>query len=659
MHVIIITNDEREYQALVSRLAASNMAVHGLHVRDKETLKAALAQEHWNLVLCDYSVPQLRPAEALQIIQEGNRDIPFIVLADNINVEMAVDMMKRGAQDFLLREELSRLGDAVVKELALGVVREEKRQAQLRLEASEKQFRTLFEHAPIGILEADVSLVKQKIEKLRQQGVTVFAPYLQQSPQTMQELIEGIKVRAVNERLKQILCFRQLEELTEWMRREALYERPEIWRQFFARLMAGETQSEMEGPYKRLDGKEGYMLVRAVVMPGSELDLSRVLAFFVDITERQRMEQKLARQREQLAVILQSVEEGIIATDKTGHIELLNPQAEKLTGWSQNEAQGRPVADILPLADSRTGESIAAKISAAIAGAAPTQIRGQITIPEGLKITLECHINPLRNKANEIVGAVLVLRDVSDEERRQQEIIHLEKITSLELLAGGLAHNFNNLLTAISHCLQMAQVFPERDPRRADMLYKAQEACQRAQSLIQQLLTFAKGGAPKKEITNLTPLVRDMAQLSVSGSKVKLEFAVAPDLWPVEVDSSQMAQVVNNLVLNAVQAMPAGGIVRVSLYNTHLNGTSGLAVPPGDYVALRVEDEGPGIPPELLERIFEPYFTTKEGGSGLGLTSCQSIVRQHGGEIAVYSEVGKGSVFTVFLPRCRQPLSPN
>jgi len=447
--------------------------------------------------------------------------------------------------------------------------------------------------------------------------------------------------------------------LTEWMRREALVERPEIWRSFFMRLISGETQSEMEGPYKRLDGKEGYMLVRAVIMPNHQQTFSRVLAFFVDITERQRMEQKLAMQREQLAVILQSVEEGIIATDKTGHIELINPQAEKLTGWSQNEAQGRPVTDILPLADSRTRENVAAKISAAIAGAAPTLIRGQIITPEGLKITLECHINPLRNKANEIVGAVLVLRDVSDEERRQQEIIHLEKITSLELLAGGLAHNFNNLLTATSHCLQMAQVYSEQDPRRTEMLLKAQEACQRAQGLIQQLLTFAKGGAPKKEITHLAPLVQDMAQLSVSGAPVKLEFAAAPDLWPVEADSSQIAQVVNNLVLNAVQAMPEGGTVRVGLHNVHLNGKSGLAIPPGDYVALRVEDEGPGIPPELLERIFEPYFTTKEGGSGLGLTSCQSIIRQHGGEIAVCSEVGKGSVFTVYLPRCRPPLSPN
>jgi CheY-like chemotaxis protein len=241
-----------------------------------------------------------------------------------------------------------------------------------------------------------------------------------------------------------------------------------------------------------------------------------------------------------------------------------------------------------------------------------------------------------------------LIRDVTDRKNLEREMLKAQKLTSLGVLAGGIAHDFNNLLTVILGNLSLVEALSNPDNKILSRLTEAINACRRAGDLTQQLLTFARGGAPVKRTTDVGKLVRDSAQFSLSGSNVRSEMTIPESLWQVEADEGQISQVINNMVLNAVQAMPHGGGIRILCRNAVVG--EGSAPAPGDYVLISIADEGTGISPEHLDKIFDPYFTTKKNGSGIGLTTAYSIVTKHGGYIDVNSKLGAGTTFTIMLP---------
>lgn len=234
--------------------------------------------------------------------------------------------------------------------------------------------------------------------------------------------------------------------------------------------------------------------------------------------------------------------------------------------------------------------------------------------------------------------------------RSEEELLREAKRESLELLAGGVAHDFNNLLTALLGNLSLAQMDTGLSAEVREWLDEAEKATGRARDLTQQLLTFAKGGEPVRRLTDLAACLREAAQFARQGSRVRCEFALAPDLWPAEVDAGQVGQVVHNLVLNAVQAMTRGGVVTVAARNVPRERAHELGLGAQHFVVIEVRDEGAGIKPEDMARIFQPYFTTKARGSGLGLATSQTIARRHFGALRVESEPGRGAAFLLFLP---------
>jgi signal transduction histidine kinase/CheY-like chemotaxis protein len=260
-----------------------------------------------------------------------------------------------------------------------------------------------------------------------------------------------------------------------------------------------------------------------------------------------------------------------------------------------------------------------------------------------------------------LVTVVYMLAQI-DDERRQREASQLEamkaqKLESLGTLAGGIAHDFNNILTAFIGNLDLARESArEGDVADVDdLLGRAHKALHRAKGLTGQLLAFARGGAPVRESATITETLRESAGFVLRGGRVACAFEIADDLWPVEADIGQISQLVQNLVLNASQAMPEGGTVTVTATNvTHGEPPPGLAAG-RRYVHLAVRDEGCGIPEADRARVFDPYFTTRPGGSGLGLTMCYTIARAHEGQLTFDSEVGRGSTFHVFLPAAAKP----
>jgi PAS domain S-box-containing protein len=378
--------------------------------------------------------------------------------------------------------------------------------------------------------------------------------------------------------------------------------------------------------------------------------------------ERKRSEEDLAAEKERLAVTLRSIADGFITIDNDGRVLMLNSIAERLTGWSQPDAAGRQLAEVFDILNEHNRRRCSHALQRIVATGHAEGIDGPtiLVAHDGAERMIESNAAPIRERSNRKVGAVIVFRDVTEKLRMEEERQKADKLESLGVVAGGIAHDFNNLLTAILGNISLAMV-GSVDENANERLKSAKKATHRAQELAQQLLTFARGGAPIKQTASIGQLLRDTLSLTLHGSKVFCDFQLPLDLWPVEIDPGQVSQVINNLAINADQAMPAGGTLRITGENIDLpTGSVSLGLHSGRWVKISLKDQGIGIPSEYLKKIFDPYFTTKPKGSGLGLATVYSIVKNHGGVIGVESEPGAGSSFTFCLPASeKEVLSQN
>jgi len=326
--------------------------------------------------------------------------------------------------------------------------------------------------------------------------------------------------------------------------------------------------------------------------------------------------------------------------------------AQEITGWSEEDARGRPLTDVYHKIDSLSRNRRDVPIDKILeTGQIGDLSRNSILVARNgaEKIVIDSGA-PIRDVDGEVVGLVLVFRDVTNQVKLEEEAWKVEKLESLGVLAGGIAHDFNNLLTAIQGNISLAKMFSGSDSRALVRLKAAEKAAQRARDLTQQLMTFARGGAPVTETVSLVDIIRDSVDFVLRGSKTKCEVDIPEDLWPVEVDPGQMNQVFNNLLINADQSMPEGGVVRVVGTNVRVEPDDDLPLDPGKYVKISIEDQGIGISKKYLHKIFDPYFTTKQKGSGLGLASCHSIIKRHNGFLTLESQVSKGTIFYIYLP---------
>jgi PAS domain S-box-containing protein len=361
--------------------------------------------------------------------------------------------------------------------------------------------------------------------------------------------------------------------------------------------------------------------------------------------------ERLVLESSRLTVTVQTIRDGVMTVDRDGAILLMNDQARKLSALAIAPSDIRGIAStLLALGISREAADDALR---RLWDGAIVRLRNDAP-PDGPIPLVEVTGTPTRDADGQVAGAVWVLRDISHIARAEHERAKAAHLQSIGVLAGGLAHDVNNILMGIVGNLSLAESLVRPDEvALATRLNHASAACARARGVTSQLLTFAKGGAPIKTTSSVRDLVIECSRFALSGSPVAPRFTIDRDLWNADVDLDQIGQVVHNLVLNALQAMPKGGIIDVSLANEELAADAPLAMSglaPGRYVRLTVQDQGHGIEPDKLDRIFDPYFTTKEFGSGLGLAISYSIVHAHGGAITVESQPEQGATFTILLP---------
>lgn len=383
----------------------------------------------------------------------------------------------------------------------------------------------------------------------------------------------------------------------------------------------------------------------------SEEKLLGTRGIFRDITERKEAEEILSSEREQLAVTLRCIGDGVITTDTEGNVVLMNKISEALTGWSQEEAKGRPITEVLHLIDetSRTIKENPVDILLKSGQAMVLPGYTLLVARDGTERLISDTVSPLVDRQSNIIGTVFVFRDITEKRELEEKLLKAEKIESLGVLAGGIAHDFNNLLNAIMGNIELAAMDVDTDDRIRESLTRAEKAAFRAKDLAQQLLTFSKGGAPVKKTASIIELIKDSADFAIRGSNARCNFNLPEDLWKVEIDFGQMSQVINNIVLNAVNAMPGGGQVDIIAENVVIGGDK-PELKQGEYVKVSIKDAGSGIPKKYLSRIFEPYFTTKHTGSGLGLATTYSIIKRHEGLIEVESDLEKGTTFSIYIP---------
>ncbi|MDA8122820.1 MAG: ATP-binding protein [Deltaproteobacteria bacterium] len=345
---------------------------------------------------------------------------------------------------------------------------------------------------------------------------------------------------------------------------------------------------------------------------------------------------------ERAQVTLQSITDGVISTDTGGKIRLMNEVAETITGWPSKEVLGKSIDEVFRLDRAGAG-------TASPGGLSAPGIRTLVS-RLGEKRLVEASDKPILEQSGRPAGSVHIFRDVTEKVRMEDELLRGKKLESLGVLAGGLAHDFNNLLTGILGNISLAKEMASSDNPANGRLEEAEKATLKAKDLATRLLAFSKGGKPIRKEISLEEVLRDAVGFALSGTGVRCELRKPEEIWAVYADGVQLGQVFHNLAINSVEAMPGGGNLRVSMENARVRDGEIPNVIAGNYVKIEMADEGTGIAADILPKIFDPYFTTKDTGSGLGLTICYKILKNHGGNIFVRSTVGAGTTFQIYLP---------
>lgn len=378
------------------------------------------------------------------------------------------------------------------------------------------------------------------------------------------------------------------------------------------------------------------------------------LLSLVDITDLKTIQRNLITEKEYLAVTLRSIGDGVIATDINGCITLFNNIAEELTEWELEEVMDKNIFDIFKIYREDNLEQCEILIKKLTSQNAVVHNSENILVTKNNSERIISLLGtPIKDLNNNTIGTVIVFRDISEKRRKEQELFRAQKLESVGFLAGGIAHDFNNILSAMLTNISFTRMIVDSgfDPLTIKTrLSDLEKAVIRAKSLTMQLLTFSKGGEPIKKTQNIKDMLLSVASFTLSGTNSSCEFNIDNDLYPVEIDEGQISQVINNIVQNAKEAMPSGGIVKITATNFESTDNLEIDLTDDKYIHISIQDFGEGISKKIINNIFDPYFSSKKSGSGLGLAVSHSIIRNHNGFITVESKPSKGSTFHIYLP---------
>ncbi|HEX8312701.1 MAG TPA: response regulator, partial [Chthoniobacteraceae bacterium] len=364
----------------------------------------------------------------------------------------------------------------------------------------------------------------------------------------------------------------------------------------------------------------------------------------------------LHAEKERLSVTLSSLADAVVTTDEKGRVLLVNEVAAELIGADMDEVEGRLFDEVFRIFDRTTQQVAHSTVAEVLSRGSVVESAAGLAIRarDGAERLVSVRSAPISDQAGGIEGTVVVIRDITEREKMAEELLRASKLQSIGVLAGGLAHDFNNMLTAVLGNLSLVRHRRNLPAEVVPSIQEAENGALRAQELTRYLLTFADGGAPLKQELHPGPLIEETSMFAVRGSDVQCELALSQGLWEIDADPAQLAQVISNVVLNAVEASSSGARIRVEAENISLPSSASSDAAAGDYLRITVKDSGAGIRHEDLPRVFDPFFTTKRQARGLGLAAAYSITQRHGGRITVASELGVGTTITLLFPALRR-----
>ncbi len=409
---------------------------------------------------------------------------------------------------------------------------------------------------------------------------------------------------------------------------------------------------ELEYRWQVADGSYRWLRDTATLVRDKLDKPEKVIGTWLDITEQKLLAEESEKNRKRFDDLADTLPQIIFETDEKGQLTYVNSQAYNLTSYTEEDlATG---VNVLGFVVPEDRERAAHNMQRVMNGE-KLPAGNEYTIVKRDGSTLPVMIySSQRVESGAHVGFQGIIVDISERKKMEDELRKAHKLESIGILAGGIAHDFNNILTAVIGNISLARIYSKPGEKIYKKLEEAERATLRAKDLTQQLLTFSKGGEPIKRSVDLPKLLRETSNFVLRGSNVKCMCNPADELWAVEVDEGQLSQVIHNLVINGDQAMPEGGEITITARNRDVSPEDNLSLQEGSYVEVAIVDQGTGIKEEHLNRIFDPYFSTKQKGHGLGLATAYSVMKNHDGLLTVNSTLGRGSTFTIYIPATRK-----
>jgi PAS domain S-box-containing protein len=612
LRVLLVEDNAGDAELLLRELHRAGFEPEAKRV-DTEADYLANLDSDLELILSDYSMPQFSGLRALELLKERKLQIPFILVSATIGEETAVEAMRSGAADYLLKDRLTRLGQSVEHALEQKRLRGERKRAEDAMQQSEHKYRRLFES-----LSEAAFLIDAKSRRILDANLCA----------------EKLLGRTRTEILGM---------------NEAKLFPPSKATDYCAKLVSPGTGSKNALDEAEVQSKDGTTIpVQVSLTPIEFYGRHLVLALIADVTERKRAEERL---REQADMLDRAHDAIIVRNFEDRRIVFWNSGAERLYGWSASEAIGQPVGELI-LAHPEELETISKALFST------GEFRGQLKeiTKDKRELTVEVWSTLVRNSDGTPRSVLSINNDITEQKNLEMQLLRAQRLESIGTLASGVAHDLNNILTPILMCAQVLRDnLSEEDRQSAISLIE--ESAQRGAGVVKQMLTFARGVEGERVLIKPSHLIEEMVDIArkTFPKSIDISSRYPDDLWPIEGDPTQLHQVLLNLSVNARDAMPNGGALVIWAENFNVDEHYASMTPdakPGEFVALRVSDTGTGMPRAMIDKIFDPFFTTKEigKGTGLGLSTTLGIVKSHGGFISVYSEQGKGTTFKLFLP---------
>lgn len=624
IQILLLEDNPIDGQLIADVLAAEGVLAGLVRVEDRAAFEAALADPAFQVILSDYALPAFDGLTALAIARERRPDVPFILVSGTLGEETAVESLRAGADDYVLKQRLGRLVPVVRRAMREAAELRRRRQAEAALRASEYRLNQAERLAHLGSWESDGSASDGRLC-----GRLVWSDEAYR--------IFGLEPGGecvTQERFMALVHPKDRDALEVALQR--------AWRTG-GRLLA-------EHRVVRPDGLVRLVLNQAELVVDAATGLPmRWMGTFQDITDQRRAE-------EQLRTLARAVDQSpvsIMITNRAGSIEFVNPKFTRVSGYSAEEVMGKNPRFLksgdMPL------EAYRHLWATILSG---REWRGEFhnLRKDGSRFWETASISPVRGPTGRITHLIAVKEDVTEKRLTEAKLLRAQRVESIGSLASGIVHDLNNILAPILMCAPLMEEDDSRESRR-ELARTIEECARRAVAIVQQLLGFARGKEGRRQPLQVRHLIREIVHLAreTFPRSIRIEEACATDLWMVQADVTQIQQVLLNLCVNARDAMPGGGRLSVRAENIAPDdrfATDCPQAPAVPHVRIQVQDTGVGIPESAREHIFESFFTTKgEGhGTGLGLTTARGIVRDHGGFLRFTSREGAGTTFEFYLP---------